>query len=280
MSIITLTTDFGWKDPFVGAIKGKILSQLPQAQIIDISHEIDLFNIAEASYVIKSAFTSFPEGTIHIIGVDSEVTSHNKPVVLFWKNHYFIGADNGILTLLLQKEKGENLIEITTNNVSENFSSAMDIFLFTAIQIAKGKDLNSIGIPKSELKSIQEIQATTELDKNSIKGNIIYIDHFGNCVTNISKTFFETIGAGRTFEIQFGNKTIKKIHQSYSDFTVRENYTLKDYEGEKLALFNEAGYLEIAIYKSNPNTVGSASSLLGLKYRDVVTVSFKSPITY
>lgn len=277
MSIITLTTDFGLKDHFVGAIKGKILSNLPQAQIIDISHAIDLFNIAEASYVIKSAYNSFPERTIHIIGVDSEVTIQNKPIVLEWQKQYFICADNGILSLLLQKETPQNLYEITIGSSLEKKNSDMDIFLFVATHLAKGGNLNTIGVPIENLKPIHEIQANTELDKNTIKGNVIYVDHFGNCVTNITKELFYSIGEGRQFEVQFGTKTIKKIHQSYSDFSVRENYTLKDYEGEKLALFNEAGFLEIAIYKSNPNTVGSANSLLGLKYRDVVTVRFKIP---
>ena len=275
MSIITLTTDFGLKDHFVGALKGKILSKYSEAQIIDISHDIDLFNIAEASYVVKSAYTSFPEGTVHLIGVDSERTVDNKHVVLQYNNHYFVCADNGILSLMLQKELPQNLFEITIADRLESNSSDMDIFLNVASHIAKGGALNAIGIELDHLKPINEIQANTESDNNSIKGNVIYVDHFGNCVTNISQEMFYTIGKDRTFEIKFGTKTIKKIHQSYADFAVRENYTLKDYEGEKLALFNEAGFLEIAIYKSNPNTVGSANSLLGLKYRDVISVQFK-----
>ncbi|RXR18445.1 hypothetical protein EQG63_09265 [Flavobacterium amnicola] len=275
MSIITLTTDFGLKDHFVGALKGKILSKYSEAQIIDISHDIDLFNIAEASYVVKSAYTSFPEGTVHLIGVDSERTVDNKHVVLHYNNHYFVCADNGILSLMLQKEKPQKLFEITIADRLESNASDMDIFLNVASHIAKGGALNAIGIELEHLKPINEIQANTESDNNSIKGNIIYVDHFGNCVTNISQEMFYNIGKDRTFEIKFGTKTIKKIHQSYSDFVVRENYTLKDYEGEKLALFNEAGFLEIAIYKSNPNTVGSANSLLGLKYRDVISVQFK-----
>jgi S-adenosylmethionine hydrolase len=275
MSIITLTTDFGLKDHFVGALKGKILSKYSEAQIIDISHDIDLFNIAEASYIVKSAYTSFPQGTVHLIGVDSERTVDNKHVVLHYNNHYFVCADNGILSLMLQKEQPQNLFEITIADRLESNASDMDIFLNVASHIAKGGALNAIGIELEHLKPINEIQANTESDNNSIKGNIIYVDHFGNCVTNISQEMFYNIGKDRTFEIKFGTKTIKKIHQSYSDFVVRENYTLKDYEGEKLALFNEAGFLEIAIYKSNPNTVGSANSLLGLKYRDVINVQFK-----
>jgi S-adenosylmethionine hydrolase len=274
MSIITLTTDFGLKDHFVGALKGKILTLNPEVQIIDISHHIDLFNIAETSYVIKSAYSSFPKGSIHIIGVDSERTFSNKHILMQWKDHYFICADNGILSLLVQKEKPQLLIELYVSNQTGNQSSAMDIFVAAAIQVAKGEKMTTLGNEIKELKSVNEIQATFENDRNSIKGNVVYIDHFGNCVTNISKEMFLEIGNDRNFEIKFGSKTIKRIHQSYSDFVVRENYSLKDYEGEKLALFNESGFLEIAIYKSNPNTVGSASSLLGLKYRDVVTLSF------
>lgn len=275
MSIITLTTDFGLKDHFVGALKGKILSKYPEAQIIDISHHIDLFNIAEASYVIKSAYTSFPEGTVHLIGVDSERTLDNKHIILQYNNHYFVCADNGILSLLLQKGQPQSLYEIIIADRLESNASDMDIFVSVASHISKGGSLNAIGIEIEHLKSINEIQANTESDKNSIKGNVIYVDHFGNCVTNISQEMFYEIGNDRAFEIKFGTKTIKKIHKSYSDFAVRENYTLKDYEGEKLALFNEAGFLEIAIYKSNPNTVGSANSLLGLKYRDVVNIEFR-----
>ena len=119
------------------------------------------------------------------------------------------------------------------------------------------------------------MQAVIASDSNSIKGYVVYVDHFGNCVTNISKKMFAEIGNNRNFEIKFGTKIIKKIHANYSDFKVSEKYTLRDYEGEKLALFNEAGFLEIALYKSNPKTVGSAKSLLGLKYRDVVSVDFR-----
>ena len=110
---------------------------------------------------------------------------------------------------------------------------------------------------------------------DEIKGNIIYIDNFGNCVTNISKKVYDEIAKNRNFEIKFKNKTINRINSKYSDFKTTATKTLKDFEGEYLALFNEAGYLEIAIYNGNPETVGSAESLLGLKFRDNVSIKFK-----
>ncbi|MEW5677198.1 SAM-dependent chlorinase/fluorinase [Flavobacterium enshiense] len=274
MSIITLTTDFGLKDHFVGALKGKIITEHPQAQIIDISHDIDLFNISEASYIINAAYNSFPKGSVHLIGVDSERTLENKHIAMQWNDHFFICADNGILSILTQKIVPQQIVEINIHDRLPEGSSDMDVFTKVACHLAKGGTLSVIGKEISQIKAMSELQATVTSDYNSIKGYVVYIDHFGNCVTNISKKFITEIGRGRLFEVKFGTKTIKSIHRNYSDFKVSEKFTLKDYEGERLALFNEADFLEIAIYKSNPSTVGSATSLLGLKFRDLVTIQF------
>lgn len=274
MSIITLTTDFGLKDHFVGALKGKLITEYPQAQLIDISHNIDLFNISEASYIINAAYNSFPKGTVHLIGVDSERTAENKHIAMLWNDHYFICADNGILSILTQKIVPQQIVEINIHDRLPEDASDMDVFVKVACHLAKGGTLSVIGKEILQIKAMSELQATASSDYNTIKGFVVYIDHFGNCVTNISKKLVMEIGKGRSFEVRFGNKTIKNIHRSYADFKVSEKFTLKDYEGERLALFNEADFLEIAIYKSNPSTVGSATSLLGLKYRDLVTIQF------
>ena len=108
MSIITLTTDFGLKDHFVGALKGKILSEFSDAKIIDISHNIDPFNISETNYIINASYANFPNGTVHIIGVDSEINQENLHIAIEWNNQFFICADNGILSLLTQKIMPKN----------------------------------------------------------------------------------------------------------------------------------------------------------------------------
>ncbi|ESU19017.1 hypothetical protein FCR2A7T_24310 [Flavobacterium cauense R2A-7] len=275
MSIITLTTDFGLKDHFVGALKGKIITEHPQAQIIDISHNVDLFNISEASYTINAAYNSFPKGSVHLIGVDSERTLENKHIAMQWNDHFFICADNGILSILTQKIVPQKIVEINIHDRLPEGASDMDVFVKVACHLSKGGAMSVIGKEISTIKEINELQAVVASDFNSIKGAVVYIDHFGNCVTNISRKLIQENGKGRPFEVKFGTKTIKNIHKSYSDFKISERFTLKDYEGERLALFNEAGFLEIAIYKSNPSTVGSATSLLGLKFRDVVTIQYK-----
>ena len=276
MSIITLTTDFGLKDHFVGALKGKLISEYSEVQIIDITHNIDLFNISEASYIINTSYKDFPKNTVHLIGVDHELTNENKHIAMQWNDQFFVCADNGILSILTQKMLPQKIVEINIHNRLPEEATDIDVFVKVACHLAKGGNLNVIGKEIPFIKIVNELQAVVSSDFNSIKGCVIYTDHVGNCITNISKKMFQEIGKNRTFEIKFGTKTIKKIHMNYSDFRVSEKYTLKDYEGEKLALFNEAGFLEIAIYRSNPNTVGSARSLLGLKYRYMVNVLFSN----
>ena len=275
MSIITLTTDFGHKDYFVGALKGKILSELKEAVLVDISHDIDLFNTLEASYCIEAAYSNFPKGTIHIIGVDSERVADTQHIALQWDDHFFICADNGILNALLQKKVAQKIVAINIHDRLHNNASDMDVFVAVACHIARGGLLNVIGKEITELKNVNAASTIVSNDLTTLKGQIIYIDSFGNCVTNISQKQFIDVARNRAYEIQVKNKKITRIHKNYSDFPIVENKQLKDFEGDFLALFNENGFLEIAIYKSNPKTVGSASTLLGLKFRDMITIEFK-----
>ncbi|MGG7036291.1 MAG: S-adenosyl-l-methionine hydroxide adenosyltransferase family protein [Flavobacterium sp.] len=274
MSIITLTTDYGLKDHFVGALKGKLLSEYPEATIVDISHNIDPFNIAETAYIIGSAYSSFPKGTIHLIGVDIELNPENQHIAMQWNDQFFIGADNGILSMLTQKILPQKLVSINIHDRLPDNAGDLDVFAKVACHLAKGGSLNVIGKEITNIKEVTEIQAVAQ--DNSIKGYVVYIDHFGNAVTNITKKMFLETGKGKPYTIKFKNQTIKTILPKYSDICAFDKYTLKNYEGEKLAIFNEAGFLEIAIFRSNPETVGSAASLLGLNYRDVVSIEFRS----
>ena len=274
MSIITLTTDYGLKDHFVGALKGKILSEYPQASIIDISHDIDPFNTVEASYAISASYSSFPKSSVHLIGVDIEGNKENQHIVMQWNDHYFIAADNGILSMLSQKVVPQKIVAINIHDRLPNEATDMDVFVKVACHIAKGGLLNVIGKEIKSIKQVTDLQAVLADDANSLKGHVIYIDHFGNVVTNISKKQFLEVAKGRPYEIVLKTKNIKTILPNYSAIASSDKYPIKYYEGEKLAIFNEAGFLEIAVFRSNPSKVGSANSLLGLNYRDVVTIKF------
>lgn len=274
MSIITLTTDYGLKDHFVGALKGKILSEYSEATIIDISHYIDPFNTVEASYIIGAAYSSFPKGTVHLIGVDLELNKENQHIAMQWNDHYFIAADNGILSMLTQKIVPQKIVTVNIHDRLPSDATDLDVFVKVACHIAKGGLLNVIGKEIKSIKQVTDLQAVVANDGNSIKGYVIYIDHFGNVVTNISKKQFLEVAKGRPYEIVLRTKNIKTILPNYSAIATSETLPIKNYEGEKLAVFNEAGFLEIAIFKSNPTKVGSANSLLGLNYRDVINIVF------
>ena len=274
MSIITLTTDYGLKDHFVGSLKGKILSEYSEAIIIDISHDIDPFNTVEASYIIGASYASFPKGTVHLVGVDMESNKENQHIVMQWNDHYFIAADNGILSMLSQKIVPQKIVAINIHDRLPSDAADLDVFVTVACHLAKGGLMNVIGKEINTIKQVTNLQATITDDGNSLKGHVIYIDHFGNVITNISKKYFIEVAKGRPYEIVLKTKNIKTILPNYSAIANSDKYPIKSYEGEKLAIFNEAGFLEIAIFRSNPSKVGSANSLLGLNYRDVIIIKF------
>ena len=274
MSIITLTSDYGLKDHFVGALKGKILSEYSEAKIIDISHEIDPFNTVEASYIISASYSSFPKGTVHLIGVDMEHNKENQHIVMQWNDHYFIASDNGILSMLSQKIVPQKIVAINIHDRLPSDAADLDVFVTVACHLAKGGLMNVIGKEINTIKQVTDLKAVLSADGNSINGHVIYIDHFGNVVTNISKKYFIEVAKGRPYEIVMKTKNIKTILPNYSAIASSDKYPIKSYEGEKLAIFNEAGFLEIAIFRSNPSKVGSANSLLGLNYRDVINIVF------
>lgn len=283
MSIITLTTDYGLKDHFVGALKGKILSEHREATIIDVSHDIDPFNTAEASYIIGAAYKSFPKGTVHLIGVDAERNKENSHIAVQWDDHYFVCADNGILGMLMQKILPQKMVAINIHDHFQSEFTDLDVFVKVACHLAKGGLLNVVGKDIDAIKQPTELQPVVASNKSSIKGYVVYIDHFGNAVTNISRKMFNETVKGRAFEIVVNDKTrmtvrsnFKKIFSKYTDIATESKNTIKHFEGEKLAIFNEANVLELAIFRSNPFTTGTAATLLGLEYRDVVVINFLS----
>lgn len=275
MPIITLTTDFGTKDHSVAAVKGAIYSELDQVNIVDVSHDISPFNYTEAAYIIKNAYHNFPKNSIHIIGIDSELTPENKHLAIYLDGHYFICANNGILSLIASEIKPDKIVEINIHNSIETNFTVLDVFVNVAAHISRGGALEVIGRNIDEIYQLKNIQPIVNQNKDQIIGHVIYIDNFGNVVSNINKRDFQYLRKGRNFTIKARSTKFSKIFDSYSEainFDIpKEN---REMEGKKLALFNASKYLELAIYKSNPMSVGSASTLFGLKYMDTITVNF------
>ncbi len=264
--IITLTSDWGEKDYYAGAVKGSIFSLMREATIVDITHTIKPFDITEAAYILKNAFGTFPPGTVHVIGVDSEDFAVNDNIqshlAISYSGHYFIGADNGIFSLLMDKEKVESIVELTIpfdaiNDKLRFTFSCRDRFIKAAVHLAKGGDMLEIGKLTEEFKEVMPFSPSYGQDY--IKGVVVHVDHFENAITNITEELFDNLAGGRQFKISFKrNNKISQINKLYSDSK----------EVQPLAIFNGAGVLEIAINRSN------ASGLLGLRKNDSVMIEF------
>lgn len=261
MRIITLTTDLGIKDHYVAIIKGEIYRQIPDINIVDISHEISKFDIQEAAFVFRNCYKSFPEGTIHIIGVNEELTSKNQHIAMEINKQYIIGPDNGIFSLIFEEISNANIVHLNISQDTNNFTFAIkDIFVKAACHLARGGTLEIIGSLISDFHNKgASLKAVTE--KDVIRGIIAHIDSYGNATTNIDKKTFDSIGLGRKFEILYGreNEKLNKIEKKYKDVS----------EGERLALFSSNNLLEISINQ------GKASELLGLHYFDIIRIEFR-----
>jgi len=257
MAIITLTTDLGDKDIYQAALKGSILKLLPAVNIVDITNSVAAYNIQQAAFILKNSFYYFPDATVHLIGIDTVFNSETRYLAVKYKNHFFVGADNGIFSLMFDKYPDE-IVEI---NIMQDLKflhfPLADIFVKAACHLAQGKPLNEIGIAVNSIEKKMNLQPVIE--KNLIKGAVIYIDSFQNVITNITKDFFNTIQQGRRFRLSFKrNESIDHLSWHYNEVP----------EGEKLCLFGISDHLEIAINK------GNASGLLGLGLGDSVVIDF------
>ena len=275
MAVITLTTDFGLKDPSVGSVKGAILALMPDVNIVDITHSISPFNIPEAAYVIKGAYKSFPQGTVHIVGVDSELSPENNHIALSLDGHFFVCANNGIMSMLSNHIVPHKIVEINIHQQLHTSFPVLDVFAHVACHIVRGGELDVIGKSIDHIKPIRDLAPIVSEDQKKKSGYVIYVDNYGNVVTNISKELFEITRKGRRFEVNARNYKFDVIFAKYSDI-VNFNIpaTQRHDEGKKMALFNSSDFLEIALYKGNTGHLGGASTLMGLHERDVVTINF------
>lgn len=248
MPIITLTSEIGHGDFLVGAIKGTILSLHPTLTIVDISHNLTPFHYPEAAYIIKNAIPHFPIQTFHLVLANLFQTPIKHLLVVQLGNQIIGIADNGLLSMIVEDQPYQvYAIELPASkpiNILTCVTSWMEIFN----QMLTGSSLDEIATPYTDFKK-NDITPPL-IGSNYLEGHILFVDQFQNLVINITQKIFEQVRNGRNFKIIFKrDETIEHISKSYADVP----------DGEKLALFNAAGYLEIAIKN------GKASNLFGLE---------------
>lgn len=256
MSIITITSDWNNDDFYLGALKGIILTEYPGVQIIDISNQVPSFNLSIAAFRLRHSYQHFPEGSVHIVAVNSEQNEGRPLIAVRAQKHFFIACDNGLLGLLLDKEP-EEIVTLQTDN--EGSFPELTAYAHAAAILAKTGKMDDFSRFDGEL--YKQVPMLPAIDESVINGSVIYIDSYRNVITNISRELFEQIGKGRSFEIlvQSNHYRIKQLNNKYSETS----------PGEMLALFNSINLLEIAISK------GNAADLLNLGLNSSVRIKFK-----
>jgi S-adenosylmethionine hydrolase len=253
---ITLLTDFGTADYYVGAMKGVILSINPSAEIVDITHDVPPQNTDNAAFVLVSCYRDFPAGTIHVAVVDPGVGSNRRPIVISAGEQYFVGPDNGLFSYVLDKEENAVVWHITANaylrEPLSNTFHGRDVFAPVAAELSKGMSVTSVGPRIEDPVRLRPLKAAVGKDGN-VTGRIIHIDRFGNCVTNIDQDW-----VGAAAELLVHGKRITSFQHSYADGKT-----------ELFGICGSAGFIEISARN------GSAAKTLKARCLDEVTLIVK-----
>jgi len=261
--IITLTTDFGLKDPFAGLMKGVILGINPKAMITDISHNIERHNIFEASQALSMSYNFFPPTSIHLAVVDPGVGGKRRPILVVTDNHYFIGPDNGIFTPVFNKSEGQYLkvLHITASHyflpMSGSTFHGRDIFGPVAAWLSKGVDSYKFGEEINDYVTIPSPKP--DISEETISGEVVSIDTFGNAITNITRkdmTMINPMESSDKFKIYYNDKQMTLV-----------NFYSENESSKASAIINSFGHLEIFAYKEN------ASLKLNIRIGDKVSVT-------
>ena len=254
MRVVTFISDFGTNDYYLSLIKGAILSRTTDIQLVEITNNVEPYDIVQAAFALRNTYKAFPKDSIHLVSVHNFYTKNPQFVAARCDDHYFVGPDNGVLSLAL--ESGLN--EVYELAFSDRTSFPLQSLYANAIaHIVQAKPLNEIGTAVEDVR--QKIPFHPVTSPDSIRGVVIYVDNYENVITNISKKQFDRVMRNRPFSIYFKNTDpIATLSNHYYEVPI----------GEILALFNSAGFLEIAV-----NT-GKASTLLGLKKDDPIQIIF------
>lgn len=259
-AIITLTTDYGGKDAFAASVKGSILKINPQATIVDITNEISPLDIWEAAYTLRSAYSHFPKGTVHLAVVDPGVGSGRKPIIVVTESYFFVGPDNGLFTLVYQEAERIRVHHITAAHYfapkpGPTFHGR-DIFAPVAGWLSKGIASGNFGDETTDYVKLNiPLVKTTP---NGLEGHIVHMDRYGNIITNIT---YEEIKA---FMPEGANLTSVSVATAGKEIKGLKKYYAEAAQGAPAAIINSSGVLEIFMFKQNARTA------LSVKRGDVV----------
>jgi S-adenosyl-L-methionine hydrolase (adenosine-forming) len=248
MPTITLTSDFGLQDHIAASVKGQLLQHLnDNPYFVDVSHTISNYNLPQAAYVVQGVLHNFPANTYHCVFVNLFEKKLEELLCFAFHNQYIFCADNGLVNLITNNTDTKIYAIPLLENVTKNWINFTQTIAKSINWLQSGNALEDIGIEKKNYIDKNNLRPIE--NQNGLEGCIIFVDKYENVITNITKTLFNKIGNNRKFKISFKrDEIIDKISETYADVQ----------QGEKLALFNTNGYLEIAINQ------GNAAGLFGL----------------
>jgi len=264
--VVTLLSDFGLKDPYVAEMKAVVLSICPQARLVDISHEIEKFNIRMGAFVLASAAPYFPKGTVHVAVVDPRVGTKRRAIMVEAEDAFFVGPDNGLLVLAAERLGIRHVYEITNrrfmlSRVSHTFHGR-DIFAPAAAHLAKGECKPSHFGPEMKDYVVPRF-AKPRLTKNALFCEVLHVDDFGNIVTNISRAEFEKTGIreGAMLRLRLRDRVVKlRFCSAYGEVLVRKS----------LVLIGSHEFLEVSVNQ------GNASERFGVRVGDAFAIMLRS----
>lgn len=261
MPALTATSDFGTKDPTLALLKSRFVGHMNAIEWVDISHEIEPHNTFQAAFVLGRIYKQFPVGTVHMIFVETEPRQGRRYLCIKANGHYFISANNGIIASIVEKAKvtASVSLELEQNSTFQVF----DLFAKAALHLLGGGKVNDLGPTMTKIKRFTNSHPTVY--EKAIHGIVVYIDHFGTCVTNIKKELVESNLNGRKLKIEsWRNRQLNKIHEKIGDVN----------EGHYAAFWDENEYLCLVVGKSGGNRLGGSNDLLGLRLNDWVRIDF------
>jgi S-adenosyl-L-methionine hydrolase (adenosine-forming) len=261
MPILTLNTDFGWNDPYVGIMKGVILGINPRVTLVDVTHGFSPQRLLEAAFKLGMIADYFPKGTIHLAVVDPGVGGIRRPIVVKTKRHTWVGPDNGIFTRILQAHPESRIFHLTNQNyflkpVSNTFHGR-DIFAPAAAHLSLGLSPAKLGKRLSDPVFLDI--PIPKFNKNTLAGRVLYADHFGNLITNLGQEEITNFSSQEDLTVRIGRRIIPGLHESYA----------RQKPGKLMALFGSSGYLEIAC------NLGSAAEMVGYLPGNLVEVEIR-----
>lgn len=265
MSLITLTSDYGIIDHDVAALKGDIWREMPEARIVDVSHAIAPYNIMQAAYLMGRTYKHYPEGTIHFLLVDALQSADKQYLLWEMAGQFFIGPDNGVLTLIDPNEKPTKVTALDLRN-SKNINGLHSMYVQVAAHLMRGGKSSVLGQTSKNYEVKSPSRPTLKPDQLEVIAHVIHIDTFGNLVTNVSRKWLVENTSNKKLTVIARNKRITRLVENYHEGPT---------EGELFCVFNSDDLLEIAVQKPGGRNINSACSLLGLQVNSNIYIELQ-----